>query len=84
MDHNTKKTTWVRPGVKGDQPQAPSPPTSSGQTQQACCFDLHCLLCIHCTALVHAGSETFPLLHITTCTYSKHSTMQLLVDLDCA
>lgn len=54
MDHNTKKTTWVRPEVKGDPPQAQSPPTSSGQTQQACCFDSEQAVLL-CTMLGHAG-----------------------------
>lgn len=44
MDHNTKKTTWVRPEVKGEPPQAPSPSSSSGQPQQARCFNTQCVL----------------------------------------
>ncbi|KAL3148494.1 hypothetical protein ABBQ38_013936 [Trebouxia sp. C0009 RCD-2024] len=34
MDHNTKKTTWVRPEAKAEPPQTPSQPTSSGRPPQ--------------------------------------------------
>ena len=53
MDHNTKKTTWVRPEAKAEPPQTPSRPTPTEQAQQACCLGAQRVLL---TALSYAAS----------------------------
>lgn len=87
MDHNTKKTTWVRPEAKAEPPQTPSHPTASGRAQQACCFETQCVLltlvlhmlsyyefcCMGCWRMVHDSVHSVMQLSVTSHCVMEHS-----------